>query len=272
MANSIVMATAGIGALLMPFIGKIVFAIIVYLVGKWLIGKAVNLMVKSKRFAELDGAVQTFARSAMKMGLFALLFVSIIGILGVETSSIVAAVASCGVAVGLALQGALGNLAGGIMLLIFKPFKLGDYVDAAGVSGVVTELTLFYTVITTLDNKRITVPNGSLMNSNVVDYSAEELRRVDLAFSCAKGEAPQRVQEIMLGVMKQHEKVLQEGANAPFARLSGGTNESMDFTVRAWCNNADYWDVFFDLTQGITEALGAAGVQAPAFRVVSENK
>ena len=270
MANSIVMATAGIGALLMPFIGKIVFAIIVYLVGKWLIGKAVNLMVKSKRFAELDGAVQTFARSAMKMGLFALLFVSIIGILGVETSSIVAAVASCGVAVGLALQGALGNLAGGIMLLIFKPFKLGDYVDAAGVSGVVTELTLFYTVITTLDNKRITVPNGSLMNSNVVDYSAEELRRVDLSFSCAKGEAPARVQEIMLGVMQKHEKVLQEGDKAPFARLSGGTNESMEFTVRAWCANADYWDVFFDLTQGITEALGAAGVQAPAFRVVNK--
>ena len=270
MANSIVMATAGIGALLMPFIGKIVFAIIVYLVGKWLIGKAVNLMVKSKRFAELDGAVQTFARSAMKMGLFALLFVSIIGILGVETSSIVAAVASCGVAVGLALQGALGNLAGGIMLLIFKPFKLGDYVDAAGVSGVVTELTLFYTVITTLDNKRITVPNGSLMNSNVVDYSAEETRRVDLSFSCAKGEDPRKVQEIMLGVMAKHEKIIKEGDKAPFARLSGGTNDSMQFTARAWCDNADYWDVYFDLTQGITEALGAAGVQAPAFRVIGD--
>ena len=270
MANSIVMATAGIGALLMPLIGKIVFAIIVYLVGKWLIGKAVNLMVKSKRFAELDGAVQTFARSAMKMGLFALLFVSIIGILGVETSSIVAAVASCGVAVGLALQGALSNLAGGIMLLIFKPFKLGDYVDAAGVSGVVTELTLFYTVITTLDNKRITVPNGSLMNSNVVDYSSEELRRVVLSFSCAKSEDPRKVQAIMLGAMATYEKISQEGDKAPFARLSGGTNDSMQFTVRAWCANADYWDVFFDLTQGITEALGAAGVKAPAFRVVSD--
>ena len=270
MANTLVMAGAGIGAMLMPLIGKIVFAIIVYLVGKWLIGKVVTLMEKSKKFAELDGAVQTFAKSGVKLGLFALLFVSIIGILGVETSSIVAAVASCGVAVGLALQGALSNLAGGIMLLIFKPFKLGDYVDAAGVSGVVTELTLFYTVITTLDNKRITVPNGSLMNSNVVDYSTEELRRVDLSFSCAKGESPAKVQELMLGIMEKHEKVLQEGDKAPFARLSGGTNESMEFTVRAWCANADYWDVFFDLTQGITEALGAAGVKAPAFRVVSD--
>jgi len=268
MANSIVMATAGIGALLMPFIGKIVFAIIVYLVGKWLIGKAVNLMVKSKRFAELDGAVQTFARSAMKMGLFALLFVSIIGILGVETSSIVAAVASCGVAVGLALQGALGNLAGGIMLLIFKPFKLGDYVDAAGVSGVVTELTLFYTVITTLDNKRITVPNGSLMNANVVNYSAEELRRVDLTFACAKSEAPAQIQALMMEAMKANEKVL--SAPEPFARLSGGTNEAMEFTVRAWCKGEDYWDVYFDLTQTITEAMGAKGVQAPAVRVVTQ--
>ena len=270
MANSIVLATAGIGSLLVPFLGKVVFAFIVYLVGKWLIRKVLGMMGRSKRFAELDGAVRTFALSFAKLGLYALLFISIIGILGVETSSIVAAVASCGVAVGLALQGALSNLAGGIMLLIFKPFKLGDYVDAAGVSGTVTELTLFYTVLKTPDNKRITVPNGSLMNSNVVDYSCEDLRRVDLAFSCAKGESPAKIQEIMLGVMTRHEKVLQEGDKAPFARLSGGTNQSMDFTVRAWCSNADYWDVFFDLTQGITEALGAAGVQAPAFRVVSD--
>ena len=268
MSNSIVFAAAGIGSLLMPFIGKLAFALVVYLVGRWLIGKVMSLLNKSKRFAELDGAVRTFALSFAKLGMYALLFISIIGILGVETSSIVAAVASCGVAIGLALQGALSNLAGGIMLLIFKPFKLGDYVDAAGVSGVVKELTLFYTVIMTPDNRRITVPNGSLMNTNVVDYSSEELRRVDLAFTCAKGESPAKVQEIMQEVMAQTEKVLSE-PDAPFARLSGGTNDAMQFTVRAWCKNADYWEVYFNLTQGITEALGAAGIQAPAFRVVS---
>ena len=272
MSNSIVLATASIGSLLMPFIGKVVFALIVYAVGKWLIGRVMAMLQKSKRLEEQDGAVRTFTLSFAKLGLYALLFISIIGILGVETSSIVAAVASCGVAVGLALQGALSNLAGGIMLLIFKPFKLGDYVDAAGVSGTVTELTLFYTVLVTPDNKRITVPNGSLMNSNVVDYSAEALRRVDMSFSCAKGEAPRRVQEIILAELTKHEKVIQEGEKAPFARLSGGTNESMTFTARVWCDNADYWDVFFDLTQTITEALAAAGVQAPAFRVVNENK
>lgn len=261
----------GVAALIVPLVGKLVFALIVWLVGKWAIGKIVGLLEKSKGFARLEGTVQTFVLSFARIGLFVLLVISIIGILGVETSSIVAVLASAGVTVGLALQGALSNLAGGIMLLIFKPFKLGDYVDAAGVSGTVKEVTLFYTVIITVDNKHITVPNGSLMNANVVNYSTEDLRRVDLTFSCAKGEAPSRIQELMQEVMAGNSKILDAPA-APFARLSGGTNESMEFTVRAWCHNSDYWDVYFDLTQKITEALGAAGVKAPAFRVVSEEK
>ena len=262
---------SGIAALIVPLVGKLVFALIVWLVGKWAIGKIVGLLEKSKGFARLEGTVQTFTLSFARIGLFVLLVISIIGILGVETSSIVAVLASAGGTVGLALQGALSNLAGGIMLLIFKPFKLGDYVDAAGDSGVVKEVTLFYTVIMTLDNKRITVPNGSLMNTNVVDYSSAELRRVDLTFSCAKSEAPARIQEIMQQVMADNEKVLSQ-PDAPFARLSGGTNEAMEFTVRAWCKNEDYWTVYFDLTQKITEALAAAGVKAPSVRVVSESK
>ena len=260
---------SGIAALIVPLVGKLVFALIVWLVGKWAIGKIVGLLEKSKGFARLEGTVQTFTLSFARIGLFVLLVISIIGILGVETSSIVAVLASAGVTVGLALQGALSNLAGGIMLLIFKPFKLGDYVDAAGVSGTVKEVTLFYTVIITVDNKHITVPNGTLMNANVVNYSTEDLRRVDLTFTCARTEAPARVQEIMQQVMAAQEKVLDK-PDAPFARLSGGSNEAMEFTVRAWCHNDDYWDIYFDLTQKITEALGAAGVKAPAVRYVKE--
>jgi small conductance mechanosensitive channel len=270
MAN-LAIGAAGIGALLFPIIGKIIFAIVVYFVGKAVINFILKLLKKSPFINKLDGAVRTFTLSFVKIGLFVLLVISIIGILGVDTASIITVLASAGVTIGLALQGALANLAGGIMLLVFKPFKLGDYVDAAGVSGVVQEVTLFYTVINTLDNKRITVPNGSLMNTNVVDYSTEEFRRVDLTFACAKGEAPAKVQEIMLSVMNANDKVLSAPAE-PFARLSGGTNESMEFTVRAWCKNADYWTVYFDLTQGITEALGAAGVKAPAVRVMTESK
>ena len=154
------------------------------------------------------------------------------------------------------------------MLVLFKPFRVGDYVDAAGVSGTVKEVSLFYTVIITTDNRHISVPNGSLMNANVVNYSTEPLRRVDLAFACAKSETPANIQNIMLDVMNANAKVLQDPA--PFARVSGGTNEAMQFTVRAWCKNEDYWDVYFDLNQSITEALGAANAQAPAVRIISK--
>lgn len=250
---------------------KIIFAIIVLIVGKIAIKAVLKILNKGKILDKTEGSVKTFTISFVKIALYVLLVISIIGILGVPMASIVAALASAGVAIGLALQGALSNLAGGIMLMIFKPFKLGDFVEAAGVSGVVKEITMFYTVIMTLDNKRITVPNGNLMNTNISDYSAEEFRRVDLEFSCAKSEDPANIQAILLKVMKENSKVLTTPAE-PFARVSGGTNEAMSFTVRAWCKNADYWDVYFDLTQSIIEALGEAGVQAPAARVLVENK
>lgn len=250
---------------------KILFAVIVLIVGKIIIDAVLKLIKKSNMLDKMDASVKTFALSFVKIALYALLIISIIGILGVPMASIVAALASAGLAIGMALQGALSNLAGGIMLMIFKPFKVGDFVEASGVSGIAKEITMFYTVITTLDNKRITVPNGNLMNANIVDYSAEDLRRVDLEFSCAKSEDPARVQSIMVKVMEANSKVLSE-PETPFARVSGGTNEAMNFIVRAWCNNADYWEVYFDLTQSIIEALGAEGVQAPAVRVVSESK
>ena len=217
---------------------KILFAIIVLIVGKIIIDAVLKLLKKSNVLDKMDASVKTFALSFVKIALYALLIISIIGILGVPMASIVAALASAGVAIGLALQGALSNLAGGIMLMIFKPFKVGDFVEASGVSGIAKEITMFYTVIVTLDNKRITVPNGNLMNANIVDYSAEDLRRVDLDFSCAKSEDPAKVQSIMIKVMESNAKVLSE-PEKPFARVSGGTNEAMNFIVRAWCNHAD---------------------------------
>lgn len=246
---------------------KLLGALIVFLVGKFLIGKVINILDRSHGMAKLDGSVRSFSMSAIKAALYVILFVTIIGIMGVPMASVVAVIASAGVAVGLALQGALSNLAGGIMLVLFKPFRVGDYVDAAGVSGTVKEVTLFYTVIITTDNRHISVPNGSLMNTNVVNYSTEPLRRVDLAFACAKSETPADIQSIMINAMSANTKVLQDPA--PFARVSGGTNEAMQFTVRAWCKNEDYWDVYFDLNQSITEALGAAGVNAPAVRIIN---
>lgn len=249
--------------------GKIIFALIVFIAGRIIIRNIMKLLEKGSAFSRAEGEVKTFILSFAKIGLYVLLIVSIIGILGVPMASIVTVLASAGVAVGLALQGALSNLAGGIMLMFFRPFKLGDYIEASGVSGTVKELTLFYTVLVTVDNKRITVPNGSLMNANIVNCSSEAFRRVDLDFACGKGEDPKKVQNIILETMKKNPLIL-SAPDAPFARLSGGSNESMVFTARAWVNGADYWTVYFDLTQAITEALGANGISAPAVRVVNK--
>ena len=248
--------------------GKIILALLVLIIGNILIKSVLKFLGKSKMMDKIEGTVRTFILSFLKAGLYAILAISIIGIMGVPMASVVAVLASAGVAIGLALQGALSNLAGGIMLMIFKPFHQGDYVSAAGVEGVIKEVTLFYTVILTLDNKRITVPNGSLMNANITDYSAEELRRVDLQFACAKSEAPAKIQDMMIAAMKANPKVLSDPE--PFARISGGTNEAMEFTVRAWCKSDDYWDVYFDLRQKITESMAENGVKAPAVRITSE--
>jgi len=257
-----------IGAICANAVGKILLAIIVYFVGKFIIKKLLGLAEKAKGLEKLDPNIRSFTLSAVKWALYVILIVSIIAILGVPMASVVAVLGAAGAAIALGLQGSLANLAGGIMLVIFKPFKIGDFVETAGVSGVVKEINLFYTVLNTLDNCRVNVPNGALMNATVTDYTAEDSRRVDLTFACAKSEEPAKIQALMQEVMAANAKV--KADPAPFARLSGGTNEAMQFTVRAWCDTADYWDVYFDLTQAITEKLGEAGVQAPAVRVITD--
>ncbi len=248
-------------------VGKVLLALVVWFVGKFAIKKILGLMDKIKGLDKIEPNTRTFINSAVKWLLYVILIVSIVSILGVPMASVITVLGTAGAAVALSLQGSLANLAGGIMMVIFKPFKVGDFVEAAGVSGVVKEITLFYTVLNTPDNCRIHVPNGSLMNANIIDYSAEETRRVDLTFACAKSESPAAIQKLILEAMRENEKVLADPA--PFARLSGGTNEAMQFTARAWCKSADYWDVYFDLTQAVTEKLGENGVQAPAVRVIS---
>lgn len=249
-------------------VGKVLLALVVWFVGKFIIKKVTDLVAKIKVLDKIEPNTRTFVLSALKWLLYIILVVSIVAILGVPMASVITVLGTAGAAIALSLQGSLGNLAGGIMLVIFRPFKVGDYVETSGVAGTVKEINLFYTVLNTVDNCRINVPNGSLMNANIIDYSAEETRRVDLSFASAKSEDPTRIQNLMLEVMDQNAKVLKDPA--PFARVSGGTNEAMQFTVRAWCKTADYWDVYFDLTQAITEKLGESGVQAPAVRVISE--
>ena len=257
-----------IGDLFIDVAAKIILALLVWLIGKLIINKLLKLLENLKPLQKQDETLRKFLFNAVKVLLYVVLVVSIIGILGIPMASIIAVLASAGLAIGMALQGSLANFAGGIMLLIFRPFKVGDYIDAAGSEGTVKEINLFYTVLNTVDNKAISIPNGSLMNANVTNMSSEELRRVDLTFGCAKGEDIAKVQQVMMDVMYANDMVLK--TPEPFARLSGGTNEAMEFTVRAWCKSEDYWTVYFDLNQTITEALGRAGVHAPAVHIVTE--
>ena len=248
--------------------GSIVLAIVISIVGFLLIKCIMKALRKLKSLEKLDQTMTRFVLNFIKWLLYIMLIIGVISILGVPMAQVIAVLASAGVAIGLALQGALSNLAGGILLMVLRPFNVGDFVEASGASGVVHSINLFYTVIMTVDNKRVTVPNGALMNTNVVDYTAEPQRRVDLVFSCAKSEKPAEIQQCILDAVASSKYALQDPA--PFAHISGGTNEAMEFTVRVWCKTEDYWDLYFELNQSIVEAFAAKGVQAPALRVLNE--
>ena len=248
--------------------GNIVGAIILLVAGIFVIRFVMKRLRKLKSFEKLDQTLTRFILNMIKWALYVMLIIAVIGLLGVPMAEVIAVLASAGVAVGLALQGALSNLAGGILLMILRPFKVGDYVDAGGASGFVHSINLFYTVIMTIDNKRVTVPNGNLMNANVTDYTAEPKRRVDLVFTCAKSEKPAEIQQCILDAVAKSRYALQDPA--PFAHISGGTNESMEFTVRVWCKTEEYWDLYFELNQIIVEAFGEKGVKAPAMRILNE--
>ncbi len=240
---------------------KLLFAVIVLFVGSKLI-KIVKKWIKtSKKLDKVDMGVRTFLGSFLGITLYVILFVSIAMILGIPTTSFITALASCGVAIGLALQGALGNLAGGIMILIFKPFKVGDYITTVSSSGTVSNITIMYTVLKTPENKVITIPNGTLTNSVIENYSSSDKRRVDLVFTTAYDCDIDKVREILLAAAKGHAKVLQDPE--PFARLTKHGESSLEYTMRVWCNADDYWDVNFDLIEAVKKEFDANGISIP---------
>ncbi len=248
--------------------GELIFALIVALVGRYVIKFVLKLFKKSMAYDRMDPTVRTFLLNFLNISLQILLIISIISILGVPMATITAAFASCAVAVGLALQGGLSNLAGGIMLLVFRPFNVGDYIETMSTEGTVRAITLFYTVLVSPNNQKITIPNGQLMNANVINYSSEGSRRMELKFTCGRNNSVAEVQSLMMKVLLDHPNVLK--GPKPFARISGSTNEAMEFTVRAWTALEDYWDTYYDVIQQITEQLNAHGVTNPSLQVVAQ--
>ena len=251
--------------------GKIIVALIVFIVGRLIIKALMKFFGKAKFMEKMEPTVRGFFMNFIKIVLNVILVIAIISVLGVPMASVITVLATCGVAIGLALQGALGNLAGGIMLMIFRPFKVGDYISAAGGEGVVKEITLFYTVINTVDNKRVSIPNGSLMNANVENYTVEDTRRVDLTFNVGAGNDINKVQEVILGVIKANPDVTNDPAE-PFVAPVEGVPGGLKYTVRAWTTPAKYWDVYFALMKDISTALGEAGIGGPLTHVQMEEK
>ena len=245
--------------------GKILLALIVFLVGRAVINALGKAAAKAIDRTSLDNTVKQVSKKIVKALLYVILIISVIEILGVSMSSVVAVLASCGLAVGLALQGALSNLAGGLMILIFKPFKVGDYIASAGAEGAVQDISVFYTTVMTIDNKKVLVPNGDLMNATVTNFTGAPQRRIDLDFKITNDIDMEKVKSVLLEAAGRTPGVLPEPA--PFARLTGVDDDTFIFTVRAWCETAQYWDVYFDLIESCGKALGENHIDDPEERI-----
>ncbi|MBQ9759735.1 MAG: mechanosensitive ion channel [Clostridia bacterium] len=240
---------------------KLLAAVLVLIIGRIVIKWAVKLIKKSKFAQKTDETVMRVLLNFVNAGLYVVLIVSIIGILGVPMASVIAVIASAGVAIGLALQGALSNLAGGIMIMILRPFHIGNFVDIGGNSGTVKDVGIFYTVLNTTDNKVITIPNGTVMGEEIINYSSNDTRRVDLVFSVAYGTDVEKVKNLLLEAARAHELVLDDPA--PFARLTKQNESSLDFTLRVWVKNDDYWTVNFDLLEAINDHFIEEDIEIP---------
>jgi len=250
-----------LGSLAMSVGMKLIYAIILLVIGFKISSVFCRKLEKSKTFANADESISRFLLSVLRFTLNAVILISAALVLGVPSASFIAILGSAGLAVGLALQGSLANLAGSIMLVIFKPFKVGDYIEAAGTAGTVKEINIFYTVLDTPDNKRITLPNGAVSNGTIVDCSTNETRRVELQFGAAYGTDVTKMKELILQVAQNHPLVLKDPA--PAALFAAQNESSLDFKLRVWCKSADYWTVNFEVYEQVHEAMLAAGIEIP---------
>ena len=240
---------------------SILLAILIFVVGRYLI-KFINRMIgRMMERKKVEPTIQSFLKSFINVLLTILLIITTVSALGVNTTSFAALLASAGVAVGMALSGNLQNLAGGIILLLFKPYKVGDYIEAQGVSGTVKEIQIFHTIILTVDNKQVYVPNGALSSGSVTNYSSEPLRRVDLTVSVEYGTEVEVVKQALEDIIKADDRILTDPK--PFVALGNVASSSIDFTVRTWVKGADYWPVYFDLTRNVYQEFNQRGINFP---------
>ncbi len=242
---------------------SILIAVLIYFVGRAIINFIKKILIGMMERRQMDPTIQSFLRSIVSVLLNVLLIITVVSALGINTTSFAALLASFGVAAGMALSGNLQNLAGGIVILLFKPYRVGDYIEAQGVSGTVKEIQIFHTIIVTVDNKQIHVPNGSLSSGTVTNYSSEPHRRVDLTIGVEYGEDIEKVKTVIAEIINQDQRIIKDGGEAPFVRVCELANSSVNFTVRLWTEGANYWGVFFDTQEKIYSEFNRQGIGFP---------
>lgn len=240
---------------------RILIAAVVFIVGRFLISMLNKFVGRLMDKRKIDVSIKTFVKSLVNILLTVLLIISVVGALGVETTSFAALLASAGVAVGMALSGNLQNFAGGLVVLLFKPYKVGDWIESQGVSGTVKEIQIFHTILATADNKVIYVPNGAMSSGVVTNYSHQTTRRVEWIVGIDYGEDFEKVQRIISDILAADKRILNDPA--PFIGLHALDASSVNVVTRVWVKSADYWDVYFGINQAIYETFNAKGINFP---------
>ena len=240
---------------------RLVGAILILILGFWFVDLITKKTTKAKGLKKVDPGARSFLRSFISTALKIVVLLTALAVLGVPMTSVVALLGTAGLAVGLALQGSLTNLCGGLMILLFRPFRVGDFIKSGEIMGTVREISVLYTTVITIDNCRVVAPNGSLSNAVVTDYSAEPTRRVDMEFSVAYSSDLDKVKAILSDILEGHELILQDPAPVVYVKAHG--ESAIVFVTRAWVNAGDYWTVYFDLNELVKKRFDESGVEIP---------
>lgn len=247
--------------LAMTYGGKLLLALLTLIVGLWLIGKLNKGLNKLFKARDFDQTLQSFLSSLVGLTLKALLLISVISMVGVQMTSFIAILGAAGLAVGMALSGTMQNFAGGVMLLIFKPIKVGDYIEAQRHAGTVKEIQIFNTILNTPDKKTIIIPNGGLSTGSMINYSTEPVRRLDWTFRISYNDSIDKAREIIMEILNAEERIHQDPA--PFVGLVNLGDNSVDLVTRVWVDAANYWPLFFEINEKVKKAFDAKGISIP---------
>lgn len=248
-------------SLIMTYGGKLLLALITLVIGLWLIGRLKRVLKKVFEMRAYEQTLQKFLLQLISVTLKILLLISVISMIGIQMTSFIALLGAAGLAFGMALSGTLQNFAGGVMLLILKPFKVGDYIEAQDYAGTVSEIQIFHTILHTPDKKTIIIPNGPLSNGSAVNYSASPLRRVDWTFGIGYSDNIDKAKQLIMELLQHDQRILQDPA--PFTGVISLGDSSVNIVTRAWVNSGDYWDVFFEINELVKKTFDAQGVSIP---------